>query len=241
MNRYHAGAAAVAGVFIGLFLSFTAFAATYDLPWTNDMNQESYWETYFGPGTDCTKYENHSGYIGAEYDAAVTKKGSDVVRVYDDLTNTGGFQATHPQGEPPMSWVMKCTFKPVATTTTTTTTTVPDTTTTMAPTTTTAATTTVPAPSSSVPPSTFPEESPPLTPPASTPPAQPQPTRCTNPSDPCDYPALPTTIPPAPATPPPAQTLPETGAETAGIAIAALVAVTLGGILLIIKRKPRTS
>lgn len=125
-------------------------SGAYEQPWVNDMNQETFWETLFSTPertVTCTKYENHGGFIPAEYDAAVIKDGSSVVKVYDDLTSTGAFTATgaiNPStGQPygaPHSWVLKCKFHPVETTTTTTT--LPETTTTTLPETTT--TTTLP-------------------------------------------------------------------------------------------------
>ena len=145
--------------------------AGVDVAWTNDMNQESYWESLWG--TDCTKFPDHSGLIGAQYDAVVIKSGSTYVRVYADLTNTGEFMALGPPNpndqhpnrrfEAPFSWVMKCTLDQTTTTTTTiieeptTTTTVPgETTTTVAETTTTVAettTTTDPGTTTTTPPS----------------------------------------------------------------------------------------
>lgn len=127
------------------FGTSTASAATptsYETPWVNGMNKDTYWETALANQSrtvECTKYENHNGFIPAQYDAAVIKDGAEVVKVYPDLTNVGSFTATgaiNPNnGKPygaPHSWVMKCKFTPVATTTTTvvTTTTQPTTTTT---------------------------------------------------------------------------------------------------------------
>lgn len=163
--------------------------ASYETPWTNAMNQESYWETALansGRTVDCTKYSNHNGWIPSEYDAAVLKDGSSVVKVYPDLTQTGGFTATgaiNPaNGKPygaPHSWVMKCKFRTVPTTTTAPpTTTIPPTTTappttlpptTLPPETTQPPTTTTPE---TVPPTTAPETTaPPVTtaPPTTTP------------------------------------------------------------------------
>lgn len=88
-----------------------------DVPWSNDMNQESFWEGYFGgPGLDveCTQFLNHGGQIPASYEAAVVKSGSDWVRVYTDppaqLLGPPNPNAQHPnrRHEPPFSWVMKC-------------------------------------------------------------------------------------------------------------------------------------
>lgn len=147
-------------VFVALpTIAEAATPSSYETAWSNAMNQASYWNSALaneGRTVTCTKYSEHSGWIPAEYDAAVIKDGSSVVKVYPDLTNTGDFQATgaiNPNNqkpyEAPHSWVMKCKFTPVQTTTTTTipatttTTTVPETTTTVIDTTTTAPTTTV--------------------------------------------------------------------------------------------------
>lgn len=108
-----------------------------DRPWTSAMNQTSYWAPW-----QCTKYERHNGHIPAQYDAAIIKNGSDVVRVYANLENVGAFTATHPHGSAPWSWVMKCTKPPVDTTTTSTTST--STTSTTTSTTSTTTTTTEP-------------------------------------------------------------------------------------------------
>lgn len=132
------------GLLLVLVLPTTAVLANHpptsdagvDVAWVNDMNNETYWETLWN--AECTQYFDHSGFIPAQYDAAVIKSGSTQVHVYSDLTNTGDFtaigppnpNATHPNRrfEPPFSWVMKCTFN--QSTTTTTTTTIPDDTTT---------------------------------------------------------------------------------------------------------------
>lgn len=134
--------------------------SSYETAWTNDMNQASYWSNLFG--MTCTKYENHNGHIPAQYDAAVIKDGSSVVKVYPDLSSTGAFTATgaiNPaNGKPysaPHSWVMKCDAPDQTTTTTTT---VPETTTTTVPETT---TTTVPV--TTVPETTIPETTVPVT------------------------------------------------------------------------------
>ena len=120
MNKRILGGLAAAVMLTGGLAFSTAGTASaaslVDVEWTEALNQESYWEIYFANDTrtvSCTKTENVSGLIGAEFDAAVTKKGASVVRVYADLTQTGEFTATHPQGEPPMSWVMKCNFTPI--------------------------------------------------------------------------------------------------------------------------------
>lgn len=94
-----------------------------DQTWTNAMNQESYWEDLWN--AECAKFEDHSGFIPAEYDAAVIKDGN-MVRVYADLTNVGAFTAigaVNPANgkhfKPDHSWVMKCKFNEDDTTTTT--------------------------------------------------------------------------------------------------------------------------
>lgn len=88
-----------------------------DIPWSNDLNQESFWEFYFGgPGleVECTKFNNHGGQIPAQYEAAVVKSGSEWVRVYVDppaqLLGPPNPNAQHPNRRysPPFSWVMKC-------------------------------------------------------------------------------------------------------------------------------------
>lgn len=196
-------------------------ASSVDLPWTNDMNKASYWNSYFANDSrtvSCTKYENHSGWIPAEYDAAVTKKGSEVVRVYADLTNVGGFNATHPQGEPPMSWVMKCRFTPVQTTTTTT-------------------TTTTEPPVTTVPETTVPETTqPPTTAPETTTPETTAPPVTTAPTPETTVVAV-TTPPTPPTTPPAPQSLPETGAEHWMMALAAALAIAGGGGLVRLARR----
>ena len=94
-----------------------AAPASYETAWSEPLNHESYWENLLG--MDCTKYSDHNGYIPAEYDAAIIKDGSAVVKVYEDLTHTGAFTATgaiNPSNgkpyEAPHSWVMKCTLPP---------------------------------------------------------------------------------------------------------------------------------
>lgn len=201
--------------------SAQAVAPAYtDVPWTNDMNQASYWDTYFtndAHTASCTKYENHNGSIPAQYDAAVTKKGSEVVRVYADLTNVGAFQATHPQGEPPMSWVMKCTFTPKATTTTSSTsTTTTSTTTTLPESTTTASSTTIPV-------TTAAETTTTTTIPVTT---------TTKP--PCGI--CNTTLPPAPKPPAPTA-LPATGSENWMMAAIGGFLLLLGGGTLAVARR----
>lgn len=108
-----------------------------DVPWTNEMNQASYWDAYFG-GT-CQKYENHPGSIPDQYEAAVVKSGSEFVRVYLDppaqVLGPPNPNAQHPNRRhaPPFSWVMKCNIEVTTTTTPETTTTTPETTTTETP------------------------------------------------------------------------------------------------------------
>src|SRR5690606_18099640 len=66
-----------------------------DESWSEEMNQETYWESRFASDTrtaECTKWSNHNGYIPADYDAAVIKDGT-MVRVYADLTEVGAFTA----------------------------------------------------------------------------------------------------------------------------------------------------
>lgn len=110
-------------VLFALLIGSVAFASndmkSYELPWTNGMNQETYWEDYFGSGTECTKYSNHSGWIPAQYESAVIKDGADVVKVYESLPSTA-FQATgavNPNNGKtygaPHSWVMKCNTVPL--------------------------------------------------------------------------------------------------------------------------------
>lgn len=119
-----------------------------------DMNQASYWNARFGAGWSCTKFENHSGFIPEEYEAAVVHDGQ-LVRVYASIggafTALGPHNPNSPHGAhyaAPHSWVMKCNYVPVTTTTTTTlpeettTTTVVTTTTTIDDTTTTTGATT---------------------------------------------------------------------------------------------------
>lgn len=140
----------LAVMMIGFALVAQAADAPTEEPWTNDMNQESYWETRFG--VDCTKYENHSGYIPFDYDVVIVKSGSDHVTIWTnvkagDVVNNGINPANGKPYGSPYSWVMKCnggeetttTTQPEETTTTRgeTTTTAGETTTTTVPTTTT--------------------------------------------------------------------------------------------------------
>lgn len=118
-----------------------------DEAWSNEMNQETYWEARFGPGTECTKYEPHNGFIPAQYEIAVSKGGTKV-RVYNPAPdndfilgprNTQGGNADKDKHHD-ISWVMKCNVETPQTTTTvaeTTTTTEEETTTTTVETTTT--------------------------------------------------------------------------------------------------------
>lgn len=89
-----------------------------DEPWTVAMNQETYWELRFGPDTECTKYEPHNGFIPSQYEAAVSKGGSEV-RIYLDPPS----QITGPHRDNgrhiDISWVMKCDIEQAETTTTT--------------------------------------------------------------------------------------------------------------------------
>lgn len=148
-----------------------------DVPNTGSaMNQPSFWETYFdgdGYSVDCAKFSNHNGSIPAQYEAAVVKSGSDLVRVYVDppaqVIGPANPNQQHPnrRHQPPFSWVMKCNFIPDLTTTTqpeetttSTSTTLPEeSTTTTGPTTTvpeSSTTTTTPESTTSVTPSTSP-------------------------------------------------------------------------------------
>lgn len=152
------------GVFVALMLVFgVALVAGanhvddggVDRAWTNDMNQESFWESEFGG--ECTKFENHSGFIPAQYEAAVVKDGN-MVRVYhpapSPFTAIGAVNpANGKHFDPPHSWVMKCNIdeeEPSTTTTmdgSTTTTTLLDPTTTVEDPTTTTSQTSTTAPS----------------------------------------------------------------------------------------------
>jgi hypothetical protein len=111
-------------VLIAMFVAIPVSASFgVDEDWNNDMNQASYWNDRFD--AVCVKFENHSGFIPAEYDAAVVKDGTRV-RVYSDLSSIGGFTALGPVNpangkhfKPRHSWVMKCKFNTSPTTTTT--------------------------------------------------------------------------------------------------------------------------
>jgi LPXTG-motif cell wall-anchored protein len=183
--------------------------ASYEAAWTQAMNQTSYWSPWI-----CTKYENHSGHIAAQYDAAIIKDGTRV-RVYSDLTNVGAFTAqgaTNPANgklfPAPHSWVMKCTFPTPPTT-------VPPTTeppTTLPPETTTPETT---EPPTTEPPTTEPPTTDPPIVETSAPPV---------PSEPTEPPTTPT-----PDGEPSTPTLPSTGGETwIAILAAAFLASGLG-------------
>lgn len=154
MNPNRIGAVLLA---TGLLLTLTLTALAdhpatsdggFDLAWSEPMNQESFWESYFGDGYDCTKFSNHSGAIPASYEAAVVKSGSDFVRVYTDppaqVLGPPNPNAQHPnkRHEAPFSWVMKCDHTETTTTTNGETTTSADTTTTTSTTTPTSSTTT---------------------------------------------------------------------------------------------------
>ena len=96
-----------------------------DQAWTNEMNQESYWNDFFGG--ECTKFEDHSGFIPATYQAAVVKDGN-MVRIYEKPGPFTASGAVNPANgshfAAPHSWVMKCKIE------STTSTTLPETTTT---------------------------------------------------------------------------------------------------------------
>jgi hypothetical protein len=111
----------LAGLVVGLF-PLVATAAPVDdggqdTAWSEPMNHEPYWEDYFaaaGRIVECTKFENHSGFIPARYEAAVVKDGN-FVRIYEQQ---GPYQALGPWNpssgkhfEAPHSWVMKCNFE----------------------------------------------------------------------------------------------------------------------------------
>ncbi len=113
------------GLVVGLFPLLAAATAVddggEDIAWSEPMNHESYWEDYFaveGRIVECTKFENHSGFIPAQYEAAVVKDGN-FVRIY---VQQGPFQALGPWNpssgkhfEAPHSWVMKCNFEEAST------------------------------------------------------------------------------------------------------------------------------
>lgn len=127
--------------------------------WTPAMNQEVFWESRFG--AECTKFENHNGFIPAQYEIAIIKAGQSVT-IYNPAPDDD-FATAHDGKR--ISWVMKCNL-PQSTTTTSTpssTTTVPEETTTTLPeetTTTVPETTTVPSttPTTEAPTTTVPEE-----------------------------------------------------------------------------------
>lgn len=239
-NTLRATAAAIMLTIIGVAsVASAAPPSSYETAWSNGMNQASYWESALagdGRTVDCTKYSDHNGWIPAEYDAAVIKDGSSVVKVYPDLTNVGGFQATgaiNPNNgkpyEAPHSWVMKCKFISYETTTTsTTTTTIPDTTTsttvqdtttttTVADTTTTAPTTTVQGTTTTV-----------TTPPAS-------PTTVAN-TTLATTTTITTTVPAATVTTIITTALPSTGFPVFWAAVGAASAIILGAVILLTRR-----
>jgi len=207
----------------------SAAPASYETAWSSDMNKTSYWLDNFG--WTCTKYSDHNGWIPAEYDAAVIKDGSSVVKVYPDLTSTGAFQATgaiNPNNqkpyEAPHSWVMKCKHGETTTTTsstTTTTTTEPEeTTTTTQPETTT--TTTVVDTSTTAPPSTSTEPSTTVGPTTSVP------TTIATSLPPATSVTTPSSLPP--------QSLPETGSNLTMALIAGLLLLAGTGLTMATRR-----
>lgn len=155
MNPNRIGAVLLA---VGLLSTLSAVALAdhpptsdggFDLAWSEPMNQESFWESYFGDGYTCTKFANHSGSIPSSYEAAVVKSGSDFVRVYTDppanVLGPPNPNVQHPNRRhtAPFSWVMKCDYNQTTTSSTSaTTTTIGETTTSADTTTTTEATTT---------------------------------------------------------------------------------------------------
>lgn len=215
----------------------------YDQQWTNDMNQTSYWAPW-----DCTKYDGHGGWIPAQYDAAIIKAGQ-MVRVYPDLTSTGGFQASAPDNKD-ISWVMKCKHPVVDTTTTTSTTTTTTTSTTTSttsvpssstttstsdvPTTTVVETTSTSTPTTTSPPETTATSTPDSTPdtvPVTTPPDSPEGPATTSPTP--DTPPTSATPPSTPTSP----SLPATGNETTWMVLLASVLLLGGGGATWIARK----
>lgn len=233
--------ALIFGVVSFLLLGAVANASDggVDEPWTVEMNQPSYWEARFGgEGWTCTKYENHNGWIPAQYAAAVIKDGT-MVRVYQQ---PGPFQAqgaVNPQtGKPfraPHSWVMKCSFS-----TTSTTTTVPDTTTTTAPEPTTTTTTPPETTTSTTVPETTTTTVPDVTTTSSEPPtttsSEPSTTTTTEPEA-----TTTTEVSPPPSTPEPPSPdpeLPVTGFNLGWYALAGAV-LTVGGLGLLAVRAER--
>lgn len=154
VDGYKVAVAVLVGMMLVLFVGLAAQAHSdggTDEPWTVAMNQESFWENRFGPGTECTKYEDHNGFIPSQYEAAVSKGGTQV-RVYEDppawITGPHKDNGKHRE----ISWVMKCDI--TTTTTSSTSTTEATTTTTEASTTTTSTlppTTATTSPSTTVP------------------------------------------------------------------------------------------
>lgn len=102
-------------VLVGMLMALmpTAFASDggVDETWSSEMNQESYWETRFGPGAECTKYENHNGSIPSKYEAAAVHDGQ-YVRVYAANPPSqviGPYNpASQSHHDAPHSWIMKC-------------------------------------------------------------------------------------------------------------------------------------
>lgn len=125
---------------IAVMVAAPAYAST-QIDWTHQMNQESYWENELG--AECTKFDDHSGFIPTDYDYVIVKGGTQVVIYEDVAANTQLDGPVDERGqEIEISWVMKCqTATPPTTTPTTTSTSAPTTTSTV-PTTTTQPTTT---------------------------------------------------------------------------------------------------
>jgi len=142
MKRVMVGATIVGlvGLIVALF-AMTASASHADggtdEAWTEAMNHEVFWEARFGePGllVDCTKYNDHSGFIPASYEAGVVKDGN-YVRVYnpapDDAVMSGAVNPANGQHfAAPHSWVMKCDISQTTTTIPEDATTIPEETTT---------------------------------------------------------------------------------------------------------------
>ena len=203
-------------------LAETAMGAPdyYEQEWSQPMNQTSYWSPW-----ECTKYNNHGGWIPAQYDAAIIKAGQKV-RVYPNLENVGAFQASAPDGKD-ISWVMKCT-KPTPPTTQPPTTTEPPVTTqpptTEPPVTTQPPATTIPETTvaTTVPPTTAPPTTDSSVPPSTEPPVE-QPTTSQPPS------SAPPSDPSVPPAGDPVPELPATGGELhLGVLAFALLAAGAG-------------
>jgi LPXTG-motif cell wall-anchored protein len=251
------------GVFSGAVAAAGASSpSSYEVAWSQTKNHESYWETALATSqrtVECTKYSDHNGWIPAEYDAAVIKDGSSVIKVYPDLTNVGGFTATgaiNPNNgkpyEAPHSWVMKCKFTTVVTTTTAPPTTTVPPTTTIPPTTTTeppVTTTTEPVTTTTEPPvttTTVPEVTTTTAPEVTTTTVAPTTTVVVTVPDTTVAPTTTVAVgqPPVPTVPPQVGTvtaLPSTGGDmTLPTILAALASIT--GIVLLItaRRRPTT-